>query len=54
MQTDSEDVNVTKLVDLISRIPKHLVLHFSNFSRNLYAFSKSSVLSSFTFLLLDP
>jgi len=28
MQTENKDVNVTKLVDLVARIPKHLDLHF--------------------------
>ena len=31
MYTDSEDIHVTKLVDLVARIPKHLDFHFSDF-----------------------
>jgi hypothetical protein len=34
MQTDSEDVHVTKLVDIVSRIPKHLDVHFYDLSTN--------------------
>ena len=34
IQTKTEDVHVTKLVILVTRIPKHLDLHFSNFSTN--------------------
>ena len=33
-KTKTEDVYVTKLVNLITRIPKHLDLHFSDFSMN--------------------
>ena len=32
MQTKTENVCVTKLVGLVTRIPKHLVLYFSDFS----------------------
>ena len=31
MQTKTEDVYVTKLVGLVTRIPKHLDLYFSDF-----------------------
>ena len=34
MQTKTEDVYVTKLVDLVTRIPKHLDLHFSDLFTN--------------------
>ena len=34
MQAKNEDVYVTKLVGLVTRIPKHLDLYFSNFSTN--------------------
>jgi len=34
MQTKTEDVYVTKLVGLVTRIPKHLDLYFSDFSTN--------------------
>ena len=34
MQTKTEDVYVTKLVGLVTRIPKHLDLYFSDFSMN--------------------
>ena len=34
MQTKTEDVYVTKLVDLVTRITKHLDLYFSNVSMN--------------------
>ena len=54
MQIDFEDVNVTKLVDIISRILKHLDLDFYYFFKNFYAFSKFAVLSSSTFCRLDP
>ena len=33
-------MNVTKLVDLISNLAKHLDLYFYDFSMNFYAFSK--------------
>ena len=33
--TETEDVHVIKLVDLVARIPKHLDLHFYDFSTNL-------------------
>jgi len=32
MQTKTEDVYVTKLVGIVTRIPKHLDLYFSDFS----------------------
>jgi len=54
MWTKSEDVNVTKLVVLVARIPKHFDLHFYDFSTNFYAFSKFAVLSSSTICRLDP
>ena len=31
MQTKTEDVYVTKLVGLVTRIPKHMDLYFSDF-----------------------
>jgi len=31
MQAKTEDVNVTKLVDFVARILKHISLHFSDF-----------------------
>jgi len=34
MYTKTEDVYVTKLVDLVTWIPKHLDLYFSDFSTN--------------------
>ena len=34
MQTKTEDVYVTKLVGLVTWIPKHLDLYFSDFSTN--------------------
>ena len=34
MQTKTEDVDVTKLVGLVTRILKHLDLYFSEFSTN--------------------
>ena len=36
MLADYEDVYVTKFVDLVARIPKHLDLNFSDFSTILY------------------
>ena len=35
MQTQNEDVYVTKVVGLVTRIPKHLDLYFSDLSTNL-------------------
>ena len=40
MQTKTNDVDVTKLVGLVTWIPKHFDLYFSNFSTNCYTFSK--------------
>ena len=34
MQTKNEALDVTKLVDLVTRIPKHLDLYFFYFSTN--------------------
>ena len=34
IQTKTEDVHVTKLVVLVTRIPKHLDLYFSDFLTN--------------------
>ena len=36
----SEDLGVTKLVDLNVMVPEHLSLHFYNFSMIFYAFLK--------------
>ena len=47
-------MHVTKLVDLVAKIPKHLDLNFYDFSSNFYAFSKFTDLSSFTSLHLGP
>ena len=33
----TEDLHVTKLVDIVTRIPKQLDLHFSDFSIIFYA-----------------
>ena len=41
MHTKTEDVDVTKIVDLVARIPKHFSSHFSDFFTNFYAFSNS-------------
>ena len=46
MLTKTEDVYVTKLVGLVTRIPKHLYLYFSDFSTNFWAFSKFTDLNS--------
>ena len=35
IQTKTEDVHVTNFVYLVTRIPKHLDLHFSDLSTNL-------------------
>ena len=43
-----------KLVDFVTRNPKHLDLYFSDFSTNYNAFSKFAILSSSTFCRLDP
>ena len=43
IQTKTEDVHVINFVDLVTRIPKHLDLYFSNFSTNFEAFSKFSL-----------
>ena len=47
-------MHVTKLADLVPRIPKHFSLHFSDFYTIFYAFFKFAVLSSFTTFHLDP
>jgi len=46
MQAKTEDVYVTKLVGLVTRIQKHLDLYFIDFSMNFYAFSKCTDLNS--------
>jgi hypothetical protein len=40
MLIESEDVYVTKLVYLVTKIPKHLNLHFYDSYMNFYTFSK--------------
>ena len=40
MQTRTENLHVTNFVDLLTRIPKHLDLHFFKFSTNFQTFSK--------------
>ena len=35
MQTRTENMHVTNFVDILTRIPKHLDLYFSEFSTNL-------------------
>jgi len=40
---ENEKVHVTKVVDLVTRIPEQLILHFSDFSTNLYRFYKFAV-----------
>ena len=54
MQTKTEDVDVTKLVEHVSRIPKHFILHFFEFSTNFYAFSKFTVLKFMNILQSNP
>ena len=54
MPTKIEDVDVTKLVELVSRIPKHFSLNFSKFSTNFYVFSKFTVLKFKHILQFDP
>ena len=54
MCTDSKDVYVTKLVDLVTGIPKHLDLYFSDFPTIFYAFSKFTVLKFKHILQFDP
>ena len=39
----SEDLDVTKLVDLSIIIPEHLSLNFYDFSMNLYQFYKFAI-----------
>ena len=46
MQTKAENMCVTKLVGLVTRIPKHLDLYFSDFSMNFEAISKFTDLNS--------
>ena len=46
MYIDSEDVHVTKLVDIVTRIPKQLSLHFYDFTTNLYRFYNSLFLET--------
>jgi len=40
MWTETEDLHVTKLADLVSRIPKHFSLHFYDFYTIFYKFLK--------------
>ena len=54
MQTKTEDVDVTKLVELVARIPKHFSLHFLDFSTNFYTFSKFTVLKFMNILQSNP
>ena len=54
MQTKTEDVDVTKLVELVARIPKHFSFHFYDFSTNFYAFSKFTVLKFMNIFRLGP
>ena len=54
MQTKTEDVDVTKLVELVAWIPKHFSSHFSDFSMNFYAFSKFAVLKFMNILQSNP
>ena len=54
MQTKTEDVDVTKLVELVAWIPKHFSLYFSVFSTNFYAFSKFTVLKFMNILQSNP
>ena len=46
MQTKTEDVYVIKLVGLVTRIPKHSILYFFDFSTNFKAFSKFTDLNA--------
>ena len=43
IQTKNEDVHVTKLVVLVTRIPKHLGLYFSDFLQISRHFQSSLV-----------
>ena len=54
MPTKIEDVDVTKLVELVSRIPKHFSLHFVDFSTNFYTFSKFTILKFMHILQSNP
>ena len=54
MQTKTEDVDVTKILELVARIPKHFSSHFSDFSTNFYAFSKFTVLKFMNILQSNP
>ena len=54
MWTETEDVHVIKLIYFVARIPKHLDLHFSDFSTNFYEFSNFAVLSSWRFCTWPP
>ena len=46
MRTDSEDLDVSKIVDFIARILEHLDLHFFDFSTVFYTFLKFTDYSS--------
>ena len=54
MQTKTKDVDVTKLVELVARIPKKISSHFSDFSTNFYAFSKFTVLKFMNIFQSNP
>ena len=47
-------MHVTKLADLVSRIPIHFSFYFSDFYKIFEAFLKFAVLSSFATFHLDP
>jgi len=54
MQTKTEDMDVTKLEELVARIPKNFSLYFSNFCTNFYAFSKFTILKFMNILQSNP
>ena len=54
MQTKTEDVDVTKIVELVARIPNHFSSYFSDFSMNFYAFSKFTILKFMNILQSNP
>jgi hypothetical protein len=47
-------VDVTKVVGIVARIPKHFSLHFSDFSTILYGIYKIAVFEFMAFLRLAP
>ena len=54
MQTKTEDMDVTKLEELVARIPEQLSLHVFDFAKNCYVFYKFTVLKFMHILQIRP